>query len=89
VTLISDGDKDAQKGLNLISHGTAILLLGVYVGYLVFQLRTHPHLFVSKRKETDAHAGEHIELEEEPPRMGAVAGGVGYVLFENNRKYRS
>jgi Ca2+/H+ antiporter len=86
---IYDPDKDAQKGLNLISHGTAILLLGVYIGYLIFQLKTHPHLFVSKRKETDAHVGEPIEVEEEPPRMGAVAGGVGYVRRKNSRNFRS
>ncbi|KAN0130548.1 Sodium/calcium exchanger domain containing protein [Lactarius tabidus] len=77
---IYDPDEDAQKGLNLISHGTAILLLGVYIGYLIFQLKTHPNLFVSKRKETDAHVGEPIEVEEEPPRMGAVAGGVGLLV---------
>ena len=87
-SLVSDRDKDAQNGLLLISHGTAILLLGVYIGYLIFQLKTHPHLFVSKRKETDARAGEFTE-EEEPPRMSVVAGSVGYVLCKNNRKIRS
>jgi len=79
-SLVSDRDKDAQNGLLLISHGTAILLLGVYIGYLIFQLKTHPHLFVSKRKETDARAGEFTEVEEEPPRMSVVAGSVGLLV---------
>jgi Ca2+:H+ antiporter len=47
-------------GLLIISRGTAILLLGVYAAYLVFQLKTHAHLF-----QADA-VGEE---EEEPVKM--------------------
>ena len=99
-SLIPDRDKNAQNGLNLISHGTAILLLGVYIGYLIFQLKTHPELFVSKRKEidalADAGAGESTDIEEEvlrmsveAPRMSVIAGSVGYVPYKNNRNIRS
>ena len=89
--LIPHQDKDAQNGLNLISHGTAILLLGVYIGYLIFQLKTHPQLFVSKRKETDArvHAGESIDVEEEVPKMSVAAGSIGYVLCKDSRNIPS
>ncbi|KAF8274868.1 Sodium/calcium exchanger protein-domain-containing protein [Lactarius quietus] len=31
----------ALRGLLIISRGTAILLLGVYIAYLIFQLKTH------------------------------------------------
>src|SRR5882757_7933823 len=45
VVLHPDLDEDGQRGLNYISRGTAILLLGVYVAYLFFQLKTHASLF--------------------------------------------
>jgi Ca2+:H+ antiporter len=77
--LVSDLDEDAQRGLLIISRGTAILLLGVYVAYLIFQLKTHAHLFISKRKDTESRPGEPVqEVEEEPPRMSVVAASVGY-----------
>ena len=37
--------EDSQDGLLIISRGTAILLLVVYVGYLIFQLNTHAEIF--------------------------------------------
>ena len=37
------GDKD--KNIEVLSHGTAIILLILYVMYLVFQLKTHAKLF--------------------------------------------
>jgi Ca2+:H+ antiporter len=36
----SDLDPDAEAGLLVISRGTAVLLLGVYVIYLFFQVST-------------------------------------------------
>lgn len=90
-SLIPDQDEGAQSGLNLISRGTAILLLGVYIGYLIFQLKTHPELFVSKRKETDArvYAGESIDVEEELPKMNVAAGSIGYALCKDSSNIRS
>ena len=84
--LISDLDEDGQKGLLIISRGTAILLLGVYIAYLIFQLKTHAHLFVSKRKDPEAQNGEPVEEEEETPRMSVVAATVGYVPCKYNSK---
>ncbi|KAF8509683.1 Sodium/calcium exchanger protein-domain-containing protein [Gautieria morchelliformis] len=40
-----DTGDSLSKGLNIISRGTAILLLIVYISYLFFQLKTHTHLF--------------------------------------------
>jgi Ca2+:H+ antiporter len=88
--LLSDLDDDAQKGLLIISRGTAILLLGVYIAYLIFQLKTHAHLFISKRKDHEARGGENIqEVEEEPAQMSVVAASVGYVPCKNNPNFRS
>lgn len=88
--LISDLDEDAQKGLLIISRGTAILLLGVYIAYLIFQLKTHAHLFISKRKDTESRPGEPIqEVEEEAPRMSVVAASTGYVPRKDNQDNRS
>ncbi|KAJ7940190.1 Sodium/calcium exchanger protein-domain-containing protein [Mycena leptocephala] len=53
-----------QGGLLVISRGTALLLLGVYVAYLCFQLKTHAYLF------------EAEEQEAEEPKMSVVAAGV-------------
>ncbi|KAI9446300.1 Calcium/proton exchanger [Lactarius indigo] len=76
--LISDLDEDAQKGLLIISRGTAVLLLGVYIAYLIFQLKTHAHLFISKRQDPEARPGEPVVVvEEETPEMSVVAASVG------------
>ena len=78
-----DLDEDGQRGLNYISRGTAILLLGVYVAYLFFQLKTHASLFRPVRKqrpepcEPDEAAQVVEEEEEETARMSIAAGGVG------------
>ncbi|KAJ6531211.1 Sodium/calcium exchanger protein-domain-containing protein [Mycena capillaripes] len=53
-----------QGGLLVISRGTALILLAVYVAYLCFQLKTHAYLF------------EAEEQEAESPKMSVVAAGV-------------
>ncbi|KAJ7766717.1 Sodium/calcium exchanger protein-domain-containing protein [Mycena metata] len=57
-----------QSGLLAISRGTALLLLGVYVAYLCFQLKTHAYLFEAEEDEAEA------------PRMSVVAAGVALLL---------
>jgi Ca2+:H+ antiporter len=78
----TDLDEKGQRGLLIISRGTAILLLGVYIAYLIFQLKTHASLFVPKRRRTlrDGETGEEdvtITEDVETPRMSVVAAGVG------------
>jgi Ca2+:H+ antiporter len=78
----TDLDEKGQRGLLIISRGTAILLLGVYIAYLIFQLKTHASLFIPKRRRTlrdDEAAEEDITITEdvETPRMSVVAAGVG------------
>ncbi|KAI0256858.1 Sodium/calcium exchanger protein-domain-containing protein [Lactifluus subvellereus] len=63
--LIADSDEGCQKGLLIISRGTAILLFCVYIAYLIFQLKTHASLF---------------EVEEDTPNMSVVAASLG-LLF--------
>ncbi|KAG4437879.1 hypothetical protein IFR05_006639 [Cadophora sp. M221] len=68
------GDKEGIKqGILVLSHGTSIILLILYVLYLVFQLRTHASLF-------DAEAPAEDEEEEEPQLSPWAAGGVLLVV---------
>lgn len=53
-------DDGTKHGLLVISRGTSIILLVLYLAYLNFQLRTHPDLF--RRRE---HPGEPQEEEEQ------------------------
>ncbi|KAF8478517.1 calcium/proton exchanger [Russula ochroleuca] len=77
--LHTDLDEGGQRGLLIISRGTAILLLGVYVAYLIFQLKTHASLFnppARKPREGEAdESAQRVEEEEETPRMSVVAAG--------------
>jgi len=60
---------DAQRGLEVISHGTAVLLLLVYIAYLFFELKTHAYVFKNPNSET----------EQETPRMNMVSALVGLI----------
>ena len=67
------------NGLLVISRGTSILLLVVYVAYLIFQLKTHAALFEPKhgprnRGNCDAQEDQGEE-EEEDPKMNLVSAG--------------
>ncbi|KAJ7119907.1 Sodium/calcium exchanger protein-domain-containing protein, partial [Mycena crocata] len=59
---------DDQPGLLVISRGTALLLLGVYVAYLCFQLKTHAYLFKAEDQEP------------EEAKMSVVAAGVALLI---------
>jgi Ca2+:H+ antiporter len=74
-----DLDEDGQRGLQYISRGTAILLLGVYVAYLFFQLKTHASLFKPVRTQGQEQGEQAVQVveEEETPRMSIAAGGLG------------
>ncbi|KAG8531004.1 uncharacterized protein KY384_004361 [Bacidia gigantensis] len=79
---VMKGTEDAHKRQDkilMLSHGTAVILLVLYVLYLVFQLKTHAHLFEEKkqkdgndeegqRNETSGEAGD----EEEEDKAGQV-----------------
>ncbi|KAG6837274.1 hypothetical protein H0H93_012279 [Arthromyces matolae] len=76
------GGFSAAAGLLVISRGTAVLLLGVYVAYIFFQvglivfsasqtltLKTHPHYFEAQKKK------DNNEPDEEP-KMSIIASGL-------------
>ncbi|KXH67716.1 calcium/proton exchanger [Colletotrichum salicis] len=64
--------EEKEHSILVLSRGTAIILLMLYVLYLWFQLRTHPNLF-------DAET-QHHEEEVEEPIMGPIAAAVVLVV---------
>lgn len=78
--LLSDLDEHGQRGLLIISRGTAILLLGVYIAYLIFQLKTHASLFIPKKRRSTISGDESATVveddDEEAARMSVVAAGL-------------
>ena len=81
--LLSDLDlgENGQRGLLIISRGTAILLFGVYIAYIIFQLKTHPSLFIPHNRRSTLPGDESAtvveEEDEEPARMSVAAAGLG------------
>ncbi|KZP21157.1 calcium/proton exchanger [Athelia psychrophila] len=74
-----DTPGSTQEGLLIISRGTALLLLGVYVAYLFFQLKTHKELFLAKQPvDEEGHVVE--EVEEEEANMSVVAAGSALLI---------
>ncbi|EIW60262.1 calcium/proton exchanger [Trametes versicolor FP-101664 SS1] len=62
-------DAGSVHGLKIISRGTAILLLIVYIAYLFFQLKTHAYLYTPT-----------TEVEEEDPEMSIPAAASALLL---------
>ena len=73
--VMRDTDANQEKNILILSHGTAVILLLLYVLYLFFQLRTHSDLF-----DAEGEAEQDGETEEgrvlSPP-----AAGVALVLI--------
>ena len=61
---------DSLNGLLVLSRGTSIILLITYIGYLVFQLKTHASLF-------EAEQGDE---EEEVPDMDQWSAGIWLLI---------
>ncbi|KAI0086217.1 Sodium/calcium exchanger protein-domain-containing protein [Irpex rosettiformis] len=84
----SDLPEEYNNGLRIISRGTAILLLLVYIAYLFFQLKTHAHLFTPKglpagedeEPTAEGARAEHHEEEQEEPEMSIGAAAVALLL---------
>ncbi|KZT69758.1 calcium/proton exchanger [Daedalea quercina L-15889] len=75
----TDLNTTSERGLLLISRGTALLLLVVYVAYLVFQLRTHADMFTAKKRNPET--GEMIVVvEEEEQHMNVPAAACALLL---------
>ena len=70
--------EDTEKQILLLSHGTAIILLILYVLYLFFQLKTHASLFEGKKDDED---GESQQEPEEPQILSPWAAGVALIAI--------
>jgi Ca2+:H+ antiporter len=56
-SLQKNSEESPEHNILILSHGTAIILLFIYVMYLVFQLKTHSNFFEGE------DTGEHTEAE--------------------------
>ncbi|KFX95633.1 hypothetical protein V490_03749 [Pseudogymnoascus sp. VKM F-3557] len=72
-TVLSGSSTDTEKTMLMLSHGTAIILLILYVLYLVFQLRTHAGLF---NAEHEAGTDTDEDHNPEEPQMGPLAATI-------------
>ena len=64
---------DKDENILILSHGTAIILLLLYVLYLLFQLKTHANLFDEKPKARKA--GSDVEAGEDEANGEGAANG--------------
>ncbi|KAK1149324.1 Vacuolar calcium ion transporter [Aspergillus melleus] len=77
----STNSKDTQKNILILSHGTAIILLILYVMYLYFQLKTHAELFEEANSDNDAeNQGQDSEEAEEEHLLSPWAATVALVI---------
>ncbi|KAM5432398.1 Vacuolar calcium ion transporter [Microsporum ferrugineum] len=72
---LSSSKADSRENILFISHGTAVILLIVYIMYLFFQLRSHSDLFESQNVE-DGEVGREEEEEEEERLLNPYAASV-------------
>lgn len=71
--------EDTRRSILLLSRGTAIILLLLYVMYLVFQLKTHANLFEeSSSSDTEGQEAEAEEHEEHI--LNPLAAGIALVI---------
>jgi Ca2+:H+ antiporter len=78
---IIDRTKDAQHNILILSHGTSVILLLIYVMYLYFQLVSHSDLFEeTNASDTENNAGAEEEEEEEERLLSPWAAGVVLVV---------
>jgi Ca2+:H+ antiporter len=76
--LDQNGSEEKKTSILLLSRGTAIILLLLYVLYLVFQLRTHSNLFDAESQTAEAAHEDGDESEE--PALGPVAAALVLVV---------
>jgi len=59
-------EKNRHRDIQILSHGTSIMLLILFAVYLYFQLKTHKSLFIEDpHNEDSANPGNHNFSEEE------------------------
>ena len=75
--MAKSSDDTTMDNILVLSHGTAVILLLLYVLYLVFQLRTHQDLFDEEETSTE-HGGTEVE---EAQILGPPAAGIALVVI--------
>jgi Ca2+:H+ antiporter len=73
---------ETDQHILMLSHGTAVILLVLYILYLYFQLYSHTHLFDVKAQQTDVESGQAEDEEEqkEGQVLTPIAAGVALVI---------
>lgn len=66
---------DTEKNILLLSHGTSIILLFIYILYLYFQLYSHHALFADVESQEGGEGDD-----EEGPLLSPVAAGIALIL---------
>ncbi|POS85200.1 hypothetical protein EPUL_003766 [Erysiphe pulchra] len=74
---LATSSENTQNGIQLLSHGTALILLVLYVLYLTFQLSTHSTLFDTEALHQE---NEDVEDESEEAHMGAWPAAIVLVI---------
>lgn len=78
---LSKSEQSARDNILILSHGTAIILLVIYVMYLWFQLRSHADLFEESNNAETGQGGEaEAEEEEEERLLNPVAATVALIV---------
>ena len=85
----SNANIDKDQNIRVLSHGTAVILLILYVLYLIFQLKTHAKYF-DEEQQVAEHGGEDSEdgeaqnqgesEEKEEPILSPWAAAVALVI---------
>ncbi|KAJ5183342.1 hypothetical protein N7492_000958 [Penicillium capsulatum] len=77
---LSESHHNARNNILVLSHGTAIILLIIYVMYLYFQLRSHAQLFEETNGSDSEIANGGEEGEEEERLLNPIAATVALVV---------
>jgi Ca2+:H+ antiporter len=83
--VIDKKNADVDEKIMMLSRGTAIILLIIYVLYLIFQLKTHANLFddpTPNGNDDEENAGaDEEEHHEEPQILSPWAAAVALVVI--------
>ncbi|KAK2873533.1 hypothetical protein FQN49_002273 [Arthroderma sp. PD_2] len=86
---LSSSKADSRENILFLSHGTAIILLIVYIMYLYFQLRSHSDLFEDSNAENGevGHSGEAEEERTLNPYAASILLLIVTVLVSGCAEY--
>ncbi|KAK7518692.1 calcium ion transporter Vcx1 [Phyllosticta citriasiana] len=79
-SVLPGSDKESEQHILVLSHGTAIILLLLYILYLWFQLKSHAQLFAEVEAPPDSEDANHEEGPE-GKTLGPVAAAFTLVVI--------